>query len=317
MLLSATKTPMRVQGGGSRAPFLRTPSPFRTMNPSSSSSVGAARKFRTIRGPPLLASSYSGADSSSGGSRKAAPSPKIALDELRALEKERDEAIAIAESCARSAVKLTDVVRLLGELAERQVGEGEEEAARKTLIEKASAKEAQEKTSSKALANFALASKLANKIGAMTGRAPPPPPPPSAPQTRFRERQDEAPPSPSYSDSTSDSSYSSYTFQKPKWQESLEEAKERMKDVEGAAGRVGAAARVSAESSIAAAQERLRRQGFMSSEEKIRDGQKRLREQDEQVMTHVKRILSRYRQGDRVTEEELEFAFQMLERRTD
>lgn len=51
------------------------------------------------------------------------------------------------------------------------------------------------------------------------------------------------------------------------------------------------------------------------AEESIQSAQERLRQQDAEVLAYVRRIMTRYRRGDNVSEEELEFAFQQLEKR--
>lgn len=86
-------------------------------------------------------------------------------DSLRLLETERDEAVGTAESSARSAVKLEEMTRLLERLAMDKVAEGDDAGARQVLQEKAAVAEVLSRTSSRAQTNFALAAKLAEKIG--------------------------------------------------------------------------------------------------------------------------------------------------------
>ncbi len=51
------------------------------------------------------------------------------------------------------------------------------------------------------------------------------------------------------------------------------------------------------------------------AEESIQQAQERLRQQDAEVLAYVGRIMARYRRGEYVAEDELEFAFQQLEKR--
>lgn len=59
------------------------------------------------------------------------------------------------------------------------------------------------------------------------------------------------------------------------------------------------------------ARERLRR----TAEESIAEARERLRAQDTQILEYCRRIVARYRRGEYVSEDELEFAFDQLERR--
>lgn len=54
-------------------------------------------------------------------------------DQLRLLETERDDAVRKAEECARTAVKLEEMLRLLEQLALDKVQEGDDAGARKVL----------------------------------------------------------------------------------------------------------------------------------------------------------------------------------------
>jgi hypothetical protein len=51
------------------------------------------------------------------------------------------------------------------------------------------------------------------------------------------------------------------------------------------------------------------------AEESIQEGQERLRRRDAEIMAYISGIIARYRRGDLVAEEELEFASQQLEQR--
>ena len=53
----------------------------------------------------------------------------------------------------------------------------------------------------------------------------------------------------------------------------------------------------------------------MNPEGSIQEAQQRLRKQEAEILAYVKEIMSRYRRGDYVAEEELEFAFRQLESR--
>jgi hypothetical protein len=54
-------------------------------------------------------------------------------DELRLLEGERDEAVAVAEAAAASAVKLEEMRRLLEGMAAAKVADGDDDGARSVL----------------------------------------------------------------------------------------------------------------------------------------------------------------------------------------
>lgn len=85
--------------------------------------------------------------------------------QLKSLEGERDEALRTAESCAKTTVRLTDMVQLLEKLALEKVTQGDEAAAKQALKEKASVSELMEKSNVRAQNNFTLAAALANRIG--------------------------------------------------------------------------------------------------------------------------------------------------------
>uniref|UniRef100_A0A7S0S0X0 Uncharacterized protein n=1 Tax=Chlamydomonas leiostraca TaxID=1034604 RepID=A0A7S0S0X0_9CHLO len=293
------------------------------------------------------------AASGSGSSPSTTTSPDALRSQLKALEHERDEAIATAESCARAGVKLADMVRLLEELALEKVKSGDESGARQALAEKASAKEALEKNSTKSQANFELAQKLAAAIGqkqaallaalraatsATTTSSAAPNQPTQDPRPAGSQS---AGTGASYSSSTysSGSSYGSTSgFSNDatatggpawRWQQSLAEAKERVRKQEATAQQLGRAARLSAEESIASARERLKAQteaSLSEAQQRIREAaagsgssieaaQERLKQRDEEVLAYVRRVMGRYRRGEYVSEEELEFAFKQLEQR--
>ncbi|KAG1672696.1 hypothetical protein FOA52_005173 [Chlamydomonas sp. UWO 241] len=255
--------------------------------------------------------------------------------QVSALEAERDEALATAESAAASAVKLTDLVAELEALAVRRLKAGDDDSAKTVLREKAVAVKALEKTSAKARANFALAAKLATKIGLCQKALlePPAPPPPTYSPTGGSGSTAAAPPPSAWDTPPSSSydgagSYSSYTPPKPAWQVSIEEARARAASASASAASAGRAARMGAEESIAAARERLRAQGAddtlrertsrvqagVGPDASIRAAQERLRAQEAEVLAYVEKIMARYRRGEPVSEEELEFAFAQLER---
>ncbi|PNW80874.1 hypothetical protein CHLRE_07g333150v5 [Chlamydomonas reinhardtii] len=120
------------------------------------------------------------------------------------------------------------------------------------------------------------------------------------------------------------------------WQTSLQEAQQRVRQAEAEASKMGRLAAMSAEDSIQAARDRLaQRQAELgiaagssgesilqardrlrrTAEESIQEARARLREQDAQILEYCRRIVARYRRGEYVTEQELEFAFEQLERR--
>ncbi|KAF5837929.1 hypothetical protein DUNSADRAFT_3706 [Dunaliella salina] len=98
---------------------------------------------------------------------------------------------------------------------------------------------------------------------------------------------------------------------------------------EEAARASGRTARLSAEESIGQAKARLQaqaesdlqaglqrvRQVQLKSVNSIEEARQRIQEQDRQALALVQQIMGKYRRGDYVPEDELEFAFQQLERR--
>ncbi|KAG2441958.1 hypothetical protein HYH02_009752 [Chlamydomonas schloesseri] len=322
-------------------------------------SRAAANAKRDLDHNQYVCKSYGGASASAGTSAGNSRQQLEALrKELKALEEERDTAVATAESCARTCVRLSDMSRLLEDLALEKVKQGDEGGAKQVLQEKKSLKEMIDNSNNKAQANFALAGKLATLIGdkhnqlldLMGGGAAgvssasatsstdaggsswPEPAPRPAPLSAAR---------PSSAAGTSSGSWATGAgigavgYELP-WQKSLLEAQQRVRVAEAEASRMGRLAAMSAEDSIQAARDRLaQRQAEMgvgagsngesilqardrlrrTAEDSIQEARARLREQDAQILEYCRRIVARYRRGEYVTEQELEFAFEQLERR--
>lgn len=271
--------------------------------------------------------------------------------ELRGLEEERDEAVRVAESCAKTCVRLTDMQRLLEDLALEKVKAGDEAGARAVLQEKNSLREIIDKSNEKAQANFMLAGKLAAKIGdkhndlvallgqgqGQGGAAAAAPAPASPRGAAWPE------PPGAGSSSYGGSSYGGYGgstagsaagggYQMP-WEKSIAEAQQRVRQAEAEANRMGRLAALGAEESIEAARERLRQRGAAgggsgaesileararlrrSAEDSIAAARERLAKQDAALLEYCRRIVARYRRGEAVSEDELEFAFDQMERR--
>lgn len=251
--------------------------------------------------------------------------------ELSALEKERVEAIGTAESCAKTCVRLADMVQLLDKLALEKAGNGYEEAAKAVLQEKAAVKEILDKSTLRSQVNFGLAMKLAEKIGqrqdelvALLG---------SSRRGESTYGASTATSSKGVNSSSYESSNSAYQRPvadtrppiRPKWMDDLEAAKQRLKEAESSAE--GAQRRVcsTAEESISAALERLRRQkkeDIADTARRVRRdyegdiaaAQQRLREQEAAMLEKVRRLVSCYKNGQSINEDELELAFFALER---
>ncbi|GLC52523.1 hypothetical protein PLESTB_000639100 [Pleodorina starrii] len=281
----------------------------------------------------------------------------VLRQELKALEDERDEAVRTAESCAKTCVRLTDMSKLLEDLALEKVRTGDEAGAKTVLQEKNSLREIIDKSNSKAQVNFALAGKLAALIGdkhnelvALLGD----PNQQQQQQQGWGQEQASSSERPVYGSGSSwpepPSPVSGYGsrgvtaaggygsggggggYQMP-WERSLVEARQRVRQAEAEAQRMGRLAAMSAEDSIAAARERLAQRGPQgpgdrtesilqarerlrrSAEESIAEARERLRAQDTQILEYCRRIVTRYRRGEYVSEDELEFAFEQLERR--
>lgn len=262
--------------------------------------------------------------------------------ELKALEAERDTAIQTAESCSKTATKLAEMARLLEQLALEKVSQQDESGARQALQEKAAVMETLDKNSAKADVNYKLAAVLASKISTKQSqllsqlRASGNDQQGSTTSSYSSPSYSSPASSPGYSSSSASSGYSSsYSSSdstdgpKWKWQQSLEEAKERLKSQEAAASRDGRMAKLSAEASILEAKQRISSQASQSirdaqerlramdsnSQNTIAAAQARLRMRDEEVLKYVRRIMARYRAGEYVSEDELEFAFRQLEKR--
>ncbi|GLI61869.1 hypothetical protein VaNZ11_004379 [Volvox africanus] len=290
------------------------------------------------RAPRLKAFGY--ASQSGYGPSTTAQKREAKLDllrqELKALEDERDEAVRTAESCAKTCVRLTDMSKLLEDLAVEKIKAGDEAAAKLVLQEKNSLREIIDKSNTKAQANFALAGKLASLIGdkhhelvdflggSSQGLGEYTQDPGSA------SRPSSWPDMPSSSSGTSLYG-SSGGYQLP-WERSLVEAQQRVRQAEAEAQRMGKLAALSAEDSIAAARDRLaqlgasagsRSEGILQARERLRrtaeesiaEARERLRAQDAQILEYCRRIVARYRRGEYVSEDELEFAFDQLEKR--
>ncbi|KAG2440701.1 hypothetical protein HXX76_003559 [Chlamydomonas incerta] len=323
----------------------RVPAVYRPVNPADTKPVG----YHGLH----VCQSYTG-----GASASAATTQKLELlrKELKALEGERDTAVATAESCARTCVRLSDMSRLLEDLALEKVKQGDDAGAKQVLQEKNSLKEIIESSNNKAQANFALAGKLATLIGdkhnqlldlmggTSTGAG-------STSNAGGRSWPEPASsPAPRASSAAGASSSTSWAtgagvgagagagvggYEMP-WQKSLQEAQQRVRQAEAEATKMGRLAALSAEDSIQAARDRLaERQAEMgvgagsngesilqardrlrrTAEESIQEARARLREQDVQILEYCRRIVARYRRGEYVTEQELEFAFEQLERR--
>ncbi|KIZ00689.1 hypothetical protein MNEG_7277 [Monoraphidium neglectum] len=228
-------------------------------------------------------------------------------DELRVLETERDEAVKTAESCARTSVRLEEMIQLLERLALEKIKDGDEEGARQVLTEKASTREILERTNSRAQINYTLASKLADKIGsvqqrlveqlggASTGGSTAQPPRQQQQQQQPSLQEERRPAQAAGGDVSSSGGggdfASSYAPRRPAWESSLEEARARIKQAEEAAAAEGRRTAWQARETIEEARERLRRQAVDS----------------------VQALMARYKRGEYVTEDELEWA--QLEKR--
>lgn len=266
-----------------------------------------------------------------------------AVDQLRLIEAERDQALRVAEASARSAAKLEEMGALLERLALDRLRDGDEDGARAALVEKSSVEEARRRSGSRAEANFALAGKLAHKIGAQH----------TALQQLLLSEQDKEedvattaassdilddnitlPASVSSGSSSTSSSASMHGHgggsasrpQQLPWQASLLEARERIKSAEAEAAASGRAADRQARESIEAARERLRAQArgslaaaqsriAQSASESIGAARARIAAEDAALLAEVRRVVARYRAGEDVPEATLSWAFQQLERR--
>ncbi|KAL6749523.1 hypothetical protein V8C86DRAFT_995670 [Haematococcus lacustris] len=247
------------------------------------------------------------------------------------------------------------MARLLQQLALEKVRNHDEEGARQVLVEKAGVMEALEKGAVKAEANYTLARKLASKIAdkqaALLNKVRPPT---SSSSGSGSSSWSSAAPSsgsssssyyPKVPDILPDTG-SNHQPLKWKWEQSLIEARMRLasEEAKAQAEGVGARARRSAEDAIAAAQARLgqtAQEGISAAQARLRqqaqqdiaeaqarlraqgskagssleEARARLRLREQEVLEYVRRVMARYRRGEYVSEEELEFAFQQLEQR--
>ncbi|GIL75541.1 hypothetical protein Vretimale_15154 [Volvox reticuliferus] len=284
----------------------------------------------------LRSSVFVHAGQSGYGSNTTAQKREATLDllrqELKALEDERDEAVRTAESCAKTCVRLTDMSKLLEDLALEKIKAGDEGAAKMVLQEKNSLREIIDKSNAKAQANFALAGRLASLIGDkhhelvdLLGRG-------SQGLGQGLTDTGSASRSASWPDMPSTSLYGNGGGYQLPWERSLAEAQQRVRQAEVEAQRMGKLAALSAEDSIAAARDRLVQRGASvgsrsesilqarerlrrTAEESIAEARERLRAQDSQILEYCRRIVARYRRGEYVSEDELEFAFDQLEKR--
>ncbi|MEW5301330.1 MAG: hypothetical protein WDW36_004195 [Sanguina aurantia] len=116
----------------------------------------------------------------------------------------------------------------------------------------------------------------------------------------------------------------------PSWQKGMADAAARVKDAESNANslvRAGWRAMLSAEASIADAKARLKqresKEDILDASSRLRRGtedsmseaRERLRQQDLKIIKNCRAIVARYRRGDYVSEQELEYAFRELETR--
>eukprot|EP00877_Chromochloris_zofingiensis_P007391 jgi/Chrzof1/2905/Cz12g03140.t1 len=268
-------------------------------------------------------------------------------DSLRLLETERDEAVSTAESCARNSVRLEEMVGLLQKLAAEKVTEGDEQGARQVLKEKAAVREIYDKNNTRAQTNFALAAKLADKIGAQqaelmqllqkgttgsssSSRPTTAAPTPSRSNSSYSYSQSSSSSSSTASNSNSDTASSSITgssqpYQAP-WERSLAEAKQRLKTLEQEAVASGSRAQRTAQESIEEARQRLRASAIesvseargrirKSAVESISEARQRIAQQDAAMLARVHELVARYRRGEYVPESEIEWAFKQLETR--
>eukprot|EP00198_Chlamydomonas_reinhardtii_P001079 XP_001690414.1 predicted protein [Chlamydomonas reinhardtii] len=192
--------------------------------------------------------------------------------------------------------------RLLEDLALEKVKQGDDAGAKQVLQEKNSIKEIIDSSNNKAQANFALAGKLATLIGdkhhqllELMGGASSAAGSASGAEAQQRVRQAEA-------EASKMGRLAAMSAE-----DSIQAARDRLAQRQA---ELGIAAGSSGES-ILQARDRLRR----TAEESIQEARARLREQDAQILEYCRRIVARYRRGEYVTEQELEFAFEQLERR--
>lgn len=273
------------------------------------------------------------------------------------LETERDDAVKTAESCARTSVRLEEMVQLLDKLALEKIKEGDEDGARQVLKEKASTGDVLQRTNARAQVNYTLASKLADKIGMVQRQLVDILSPAGGSDGGSSAAQQPQPASPQPTSSASTTAASSSTFsgsgsgaaggygygsssygagggafgggyvpRKPSWEQSIEAARERIRSAEQFAAAEGLRANRQARESVEAARERLRQQALESvanaqrrvrakATESIAEARARIAAEDSAVLAKVQALMARYRSGEYVSEDELEWAFRQLERR--
>ncbi|KAF8054895.1 hypothetical protein HT031_006894 [Scenedesmus sp. PABB004] len=274
-------------------------------------------------------------------------------DGLRLLEAERDDAVKTAESCARTAVKLEEMARLLERLALDKVAEGDEPGARAVLQEKVAVAEVLARTSGRSQVNYALAAKLAEKIGqeqaelmellggggaaqqTASASASGPATPPQADAGSARAMAGSSSASADSSRRSSGDAGSSAGsqgasgpagFEAP-WERSLTDARARITAAEQEAKAAGRAAAWRANESLEEARERLRSQAYESvaaaqqriratASESIEAARARIAAEDAEALRKVKAVVDRYKAGGYVPEEELDWAFSELQRRS-
>jgi len=246
-------------------------------------------------------------------------------DEIKVFERERDEATRTAETLAKTSVKLLEMTELLDKLALEKVADGDDDAARKILLEKEEVSLMLEKTKTRAENNFALAAKLAEAIGQKQNELVSLLP--SAARPEFEVRS-----TPSYTLPASTSSFGSdesagrggYAY-KAKWESSLEEARARIRSVEQTADTSARLGAYAAEDSISAALSRIEqsKQDIMVHRERIRqtaelsimEARDRLKRQEEEALEEIKWLMRRYRNGEYIPDYLLDSAFDKLNRR--
>ena len=227
--------------------------------------------------------------------------------------------MTIAESEAERVVKLGAMVDELSSLALEKVKQGDEKAAREALKEKKLTQELLSRVEERSLSNYRLASTIGTKIAAS--------------MTERRMMQDATPGesvSPSASTTTSSEPESPVSISST-WQENLEEAKARVYQeqlkAEGAGLR--AKARVDelvpkftkvrekikkqAADDLNEALERVR-QSPKSPAESILDARERLRASDRETMAEIRLVMEKKRKGEYVSNEEIDWAFQMMDK---
>ncbi|KAI8463708.1 MAG: hypothetical protein J3K34DRAFT_136984 [Monoraphidium minutum] len=117
-----------------------------------------------------------------------------------------------------------------------------------------------------------------------------------------------------------------YAARKPDWEASLEAARARLAAAEAAAASEGRRPAWQPRESLEEARERLRAQavsGVVEAQQRMRsrasesisEARARIAAEDEAVLAKVQALMARYRRGEYVSEDELEWAFRQLEKR--